>query len=390
MIDLKAKLKQHPNCLNNRELFKSLLLNTYPTEKRTINILLILFESGIVTKMIKSRAPITPDKMHDFITQIENDYGISGQYSGDAILIWAAAFGITVSAVEAPPTVSSCDSVSAVENTPIVYVQGDVADYDIIQKVDGYYISHFNGFEEEDMTIPNLIGEKKITGIADAAFAGCVTVKTIHISEGIEIIENGAFENCKSLEHISFPNTLRKIGSPEPRYAKGAFQNTGLTSVILPQTVSFIGRGTFLACHNLTDVILSDNIKTIYNSTFSYCSKLSTVKLPKNLLTIKSGAFYDCPKLKEIKIPPGTKVIENTAFNGCRLSAIYIPPSVTRIGSPDDDPKWGDNTFGCGPFSGVTVPYDHTRQRTTIYCEAGSVAMEYARKYNIKCAQTHF
>ena len=92
-IDLKTILKQNPNCLNSRASFKSTLLGMYPSEKRIINILAILFECGIANK-IKEKKILDSDEMQEFIMQIENEYGISKQYSQDAILIWASAFDV--------------------------------------------------------------------------------------------------------------------------------------------------------------------------------------------------------------------------------------------------------------------------------------------------------
>ena len=57
MIDLKSILTQHPNCLNSRASFKSVLMDKYPKEKRTVNILTILFECGVANK-IKQRKHI--------------------------------------------------------------------------------------------------------------------------------------------------------------------------------------------------------------------------------------------------------------------------------------------------------------------------------------------
>ena len=94
MIDLKTILQQHPNCLNSRASFKSVLMDKYPTERRTVNILTILFECGVANK-IKLKKRIDANDMQGLIAQIENEYGISAQYSQDAILIWAAAFDVS-------------------------------------------------------------------------------------------------------------------------------------------------------------------------------------------------------------------------------------------------------------------------------------------------------
>ncbi len=377
MIDLKSILKQHPDCLNSRTSFKSVLMDKYPLEKRTVNILTILFECGIANK-IKAKKSINTNEMHGLIAQIENEYGILAQYSQEAILIWAAAFDVTASAVRTQNTTTTPkDSVKPVEPKPVVYVQGDVDDYDVVQKTDGYYITHFNGFEE-DMIVPSLIDGKKIKGIAKDAFKGCVMVKWIRISEGIEIIENSAFKECKALEGVTFPDTLRRIGSQSIEYGIGAFFNTNLKTVILPQNVEFLGPYSFGFCSNLRKVEMSDKIATIHKNTFSYCRSLSDMKLPLNLLKIEENAFENCSSLREVHIPVGTQLIGKKAFDSTNLTGIYIPPTVTKIGEESTRSILGDSVFG------------YNSRSLTIYCAAGSAAMDYARKNNIKCAKAQF
>ncbi len=378
MIDLKSILKQHPNCLNSRASFKSVLMDKYPSEKRTVNILTILFECGIANK-IKAKQSIDANEMHRLIAQVENEYGISGQYAQDAIVIWAAAFDVTVSAVKvnAAEAVEQQPSKSSV-NKPVVYVQGDIDDYEVVQKADGYYITRFNGFEEEEMTIPSIINGKKIIGIAEDAFQGCVTVKIVHISEGIEVIEDRAFKLCKSLENVTLPDTLRRIGNKITEYGNGAFYMTGLRTIAIPQKVDSIGQSCFGWCTALRKVELSEQITTIQKGTFTFCKNLSEIKLPSSLVAIEEKAFEDCGSLREVHIPVGTQKIGRDAFKGTKLTAIYIPPTVTEIGNVSTKSSSRDQTFGLFP------------RDLTIYCTAGSAAMDYARKYNIKCAKARF
>ena len=164
MIDLKTILEKHPDCLDSRAMFKSILMDSYPSEKRTINILTILFECGIVKK-IKSMSSIDTAEMQRLIVQAENEYGIGAQYSQEAILIWATAFDVAVSADEThpsqpSPSLSSQQSKkvkatkkSAADNKmasvqvklkKVAPVEGDKNDYVVEQNADGhYYIAKF-------------------------------------------------------------------------------------------------------------------------------------------------------------------------------------------------------------------------------------------------------
>ncbi len=122
MIDLKSILKQHPNCLNSRASFKSVLLDKYPAEKRMINILTLLFECGVANK-IKTAQNIAEREMHSLISHVENEYGISGQYSQEAILIWAKAYGVSAEQIklnrQSDDAYSSTNMKTPITTTPV-------------------------------------------------------------------------------------------------------------------------------------------------------------------------------------------------------------------------------------------------------------------------------
>ena len=131
MIDLKSILKQHPDCLNSRASFKSVLMDKYPSEKRMVNILTILFECG-VAKKIKTKQIIDVNDIQNLVTQVKNEYGIMGEYTEEAVCVWAEAFDVKV------PLVKVCQYFEDIYETRdfdkeknITYVEGNVEEYEI-------------------------------------------------------------------------------------------------------------------------------------------------------------------------------------------------------------------------------------------------------------------
>lgn len=363
MIDLKSVLASHPDCLSSKASLKSVLMDIYPSEKTMVNILTILFECGVADK-IKATKNIDSNEMQRLIAQIENEYCISGQYSQDAILVWAAAFDVAVSSGK---TNTAAVAPSEVSN-PVVYVQSSADDYEVVQKTDGYYITRFKGVEEENVTVPSLIDGKKIKGIGISAFEGCSKIKRIRICEGIEEVLNSAFHDCTSLEAVDLPDTLQRIGR-RIGYTFGAFEGTNLKAVVIPQNVEYVSGSSFTACANLQKVVMSNKIDTIREFTFAGCKSLSEIELPSSLVKIETHAFFGCSALREIRIPHGTQEICAAAFECTDLSSIYIPATVTRI---------SNSAFGSDAGN------------LTIYCAAGSVAMDYAKKNNLKYEEAQF
>lgn len=79
------------------------------------------------------------------------------------------------------------------------------------------------------VTIPS-----SITSIGEYAFGFCSSLKSITIPATVKSIGNGAFYGCTSLANVYFKEGLRTIGGY-------AFENTALTAVTLPSTVTSIG-----------------------------------------------------------------------------------------------------------------------------------------------------
>lgn len=98
---------------------------------------------------------------------------------------------------------------------------------------------------------------------------------SIHITEGTEVICNGAFTGCYNLREISFPSTLKAIGYE-------AFKNCkSLESIVIPGSIIQIDRLAFQGCSNLKKVVIlpGNERKEIDNDVFP--------------LTIKEIYVYD-------------------------------------------------------------------------------------------------
>lgn len=361
MEDLKKFFDYYPNCLESVKQFRSSLMEYYPSQKRKVNILVAMYECGMIESIKESINNDDIDDIVKFVEQLEDEYGIAIQYSYDIVLDLKYAL----------KSISE-ESSNGNENEYREIVRGNPNEYDIYETELGYYITKFKGFEEEEMTIPNMINGCEIVGIAKGVYKGCLTVKKINVSEGIKAIGSGVFQDCKSLESVKLPNSLVQIGGNLAKYGEGAFSNTNLREVVIPPNVEYMGAYTFLGCGNLRKIEMSNKIEVIRERTFSFCGALEEIIWSSNLVEIGEEAFYGCNSLHNVKIPDGTKILGRKAFYDTFLESIYIPKTVTKI---------GDN---------LLFYYSHSSDKYTIYCEANSVAMEYARKNNIKCKRADF
>ena len=118
-------------------------------------------------------------------------------------------------------------------------------------------------------------------------------ISAVFIQEGLESINDGAFERCEDLFHIRFPNSLRHIGA----YC-------------------------FLGCRSLESITIPYNVKVIEAQCFEQCNMLSNVTLHDDIKEIRIEAFC-ASNIKKIKLPQKLETLAPMAFGFTPLSIIY-------------------------------------------------------------------
>ena len=137
------------------------------------------------------------------------------------------------------------------------------------------------------------------------------------------------------------------------RWQDKVFQGcTGITSIVIPDSVTSIGRYVFSGCESLTEIVIPDSVTSIGESAFYDCKSLAEITIPDSVTEIGNSAFGYCTSLSKVKLSNGLTKIGNYAFDRCEnLAEITIPDSVTEI---------GDSAFyGCKSLTEITVSPDN-------------------------------
>ncbi len=143
--------------------------------------------------------------------------------------------------------------------------------------------------------IPATYNEKPVKEIADRAFNGLKNIKSIEISEGIERIGSGAFQNCTSLLTVKFPSTAA-LGS---NVLSGCTSVTTLTANLGGgQLRSLFGSSVPTALKTVT--LVGDT--TLVANAFTGGSKIESISLPSTLTSVGSSAFSDCSSLTSLTL----------------------------------------------------------------------------------------
>lgn len=163
--------------------------------------------------------------------------------------------------------------------------------------------------------------------ISNASFSECTNLKTIDLPDTVTEIGAFAFADCTSLKDFTIPDGIKSIGEE-------AFYNSGITSLVVPESVETIDKLAFSHMANLTNATFPAGC----GITFSDCKNLKTAKITGNPTVIDNYMFYECSQLTDFEIPGSVKKIGYAAFYNTALKEAVIPASVTEI----DDWAFGE------------------------------------------------
>ena len=123
-----------------------------------------------------------------------------------------------------------------------------------------------------------------VTALGREAFSGCRMLEEV-ILPAVEMIPERCFYECP-IETVKLTDGLEVI-------REGAFYGTDLTEIVIPGSVTYIGKEAFNSCASLQTAVLSEGVTTIGYGAFGNCAALRRVELPESLSEMSSGVFDD-------------------------------------------------------------------------------------------------
>ena len=275
--------------------------------------------------------------------------------------ITGATFTITV-------TAPSRDFTFDATTGTIKKYNGNDAVVNIPSEINGTPVTTIGNAAFRDSSVTSVTIPASVTEIGANAFAGCTNLTSVTyggdwsnltIQSGNPAVEDAAKDaaNEQLFDFAFTPDNTAVIvirykgtaadvtipsrykGKPVTMIDHAAFHNnSAVTSVTIPDSVTAIPDDAFGFCSQLTNISIPNSVTFIGFSAFNSCTSLKSITLPSSLSTIQSYAFYNCGNLKTIRIPVSVTSIGNCAFDVC--------PSLMTVTYPGSKTQWDAITKG--------------------------------------------
>jgi hypothetical protein len=245
-----------------------------------------------------------------------------------------------------------------------------------------------------------------ITSVGQSAFSGCTALQTVYIDDLDKWIRiQFASETSNPMYYASqlllnnqpitgdivIPDDITKL------YDR-VFKGTDITSIVIPNTVTLIGKSIFEGCENITTLTVPfigysamSNTESSYASSSGYsrfigywfgaptnmsypytnnnqyvpqslttvivtgdqaiaqgafygCENITSIILNEDITGIRTYAFYECTGLTEIIIPSTVTLIESSVFAYSRIESITFNGTIEQWNSISKQTNWNNNS----------------------------------------------
>jgi hypothetical protein len=174
--------------------------------------------------------------------------------------------------------------------------------------------------------------------VPQSAFESCTALTSVKLSSDISTIGEHAFKNCRALDYIALPAFLTTISKESfencaltslelpgrlKYIGERAFKNCkGLTSVTVPDACLTVDKEAFRDCSSLAEVNLGNGLNTLGDNALRETA-ITTLVLPETVTEVGKKVAEKCKDLTRIEchaiLPPKLDKVSDNKVE------LYVP-----------------------------------------------------------------
>ena len=198
------------------------------------------------------------------------------------------------------------------------------------------------------------------------SYQGDVVIPERVTLDGVEYtvttIGTGAFTNS-TVQHVEIPNTVTTIKDH-------AFVRCQvLQNIVIPNSVTSLGRCVFHTCSSLKSAVIGNSVPMLDEYCFQYCGQLSKVVIGSSVTYLAIKVFYDCPKLLNVTclapVPPG--MYADYSFSSQTYTSGTLTVPGASMAAYKADANWGRIPY----YVNLTVAEQLTLDKSILTLHSG-------------------
>lgn len=164
-----------------------------------------------------------------------------------------------------------------------------------------------------------------LTEIPDYQFQNRYYLRNVVLPDSLTRLGREAFYRCNDLQSMIIPDKVKTI------YSYSFYDNYELQSIVFPNNLKEIQAYTFMYNYELKELNLPDSLETIGDQAFYQCRSIKKVIIPKKVTFLAHYCFYNAQSLEEIILPDGLTGIGYQALESTKIDSIILPPGLNNF-----------------------------------------------------------
>ena len=207
---------------------------------------------------------------------------------------------------------------------------------------------------DDGIYLGDLVIEEGVESIGYRAFQGCINIDEVVIPDSVTHLGSHAFYKCEKLKNVTLGTGITEIGD----YT--FFKCPELKTVSLGREVKRIGKCAFSVCDRLESFDLTGT-ESVGEYAFYRCTGLTSLVLPETVKSIDEYAFMGCVGISSVVLHDSLEKVGKHAFYGLNSATLYC--EVTEA------PEGWDEKFNSShrpAFMGVGLNEDGSVANVTL------------------------